>query len=97
MEDWLPAGSENIENGQEYPQRLVLYFQMQISLAKIVQRILDELCSPKKLQYPLRRKAQVDALNLELFRWEASLDHSLHWNSWQTNRSSMCLSTAVLQ
>ncbi|KAF3025591.1 hypothetical protein E8E14_012201 [Neopestalotiopsis sp. 37M] len=95
MEDWLPAGNERPEGGQDNTRPLLPSFQVQTSLARIMQGVLDELCSEKKLLYPLRRKSQVDSLNLELYRWEADLVDSLHWNRWQTTKSSMCLSTAV--
>ncbi|ETS83950.1 hypothetical protein PFICI_05826 [Pestalotiopsis fici W106-1] len=92
MEDWLPASNDVDESGQERVQQLVPSFQMQIQLAKIMQRALNELCSFKKH----RRRAQIDVLNLELCRWETILDQSLHWNKWQATSTRICPTIAAL-
>jgi hypothetical protein len=93
MEDWLPAGDDEDGCGHERVQQLVPSFQKQIQLAKIMQKALNELCSLKK--HP--RRAQIDALNLELCRWETTLDQSLHWNKWQATSTRISPTIAALQ
>lgn len=97
MKDWLEAGCEEAAGGQRYTQPLVPSFQMQIGLAKIIQRILNELCSARVPLDASRRKAHIDALSLDLCRWEAGLDPALQWNKWQATNSSLNPSTAMLQ
>lgn len=93
MEDWLPAGDTQNQSGEGQVQKLVPSFQMQIQLAKIMQRALEELCSLKKRP----SKAQIDILNLDLCRWETNLDQSLHWNKWQATSDRICPTIAALQ
>lgn len=96
MAAWGPEGFYAEDSTKSSAMTLVPSFQTQIELAKIIQKILIQLFSAKRNPHDPNRKAIIEALGLELSRWEASLDETLRWNRWQPSHTKLIPSTAAL-
>ncbi len=97
MVPWLSVGLEFNEDGMDSPRPLIPSFRAQIDLAKIIQRMLAQLYSAKGNLERVHRQACIDALSLELSRWESSLDESLKWNKWQSTSAALVPNVAALK
>jgi hypothetical protein len=97
MVPWLSVGLEFNEDGISSPRPLIPSFRAQIDLAKIIQRMLAQLYSAKRNLEGFHREACIDRLNLELSRWQSSLDESLNWSKWQPTSTALIPSVAALQ
>lgn len=100
MAKWLPVGLSDEGSADSSTRRspLIPSFRAQIGLAKVIQHILTKLYTAH--QDPdgyIRRKACIDAMELELSRWESTLDDSLRWNQWQPPRTPLIPNVAALQ
>lgn len=97
MSDWLPEGGPSTFREQYMtPPSLLVVFKQYVKLAKIIQRMMIQVFSPRSVE-TTRRLAAVESLTLDLQRWQASLPNELQFNQWQPTDSILLPSVAGIQ
>lgn len=102
MTIWLPVGFQDDEedgsSNNNNAQPLIPSFKSQIELARIIQRMLDQLYSAHHSNMGAsRRRAVIDAVNVDLCRWEDALGKPMKWNKWRPVHERLVPTVAALQ
>ena len=97
MEPWLSAGTSQSDPSLGGTGGLVLTFREQIRLSRTVETMLTKLFSPTTKLTTAGRRSCVEALNLNLHRWQASLPSNVQWNRWEAASAPLNPSVAALQ
>lgn len=97
MEPWLPAGASQSATDISGSGGLVLTLREQIRLSRTIETMLTKLFSPTTKLTLTSRRSCVEALNLNLHRWQASLPANVQWNRWEAASAPLNPSVAALQ
>lgn len=100
MTVWLPVGFQDAkeDGSSNNAQPLIPSFKSQIELARIIQRMLDQLYSVHRSNMgTARRRAVVDAVNVDLCRWEDALGEPMKWNKWRPVHERLVPTVAASQ
>lgn len=97
MGPWLSAGSSDQERGLAGTGGLLHTFREQIRLSRMIETMLTKLFSPTTKLSVTGRRSCVEALNLDLHRWQASLSGDAQWNRWEAASVILIPSVAALQ
>lgn len=98
MAIWLPVGYQDDEDMSDGAQPLIPSFKSHIELARITQRMLDQLYSAHHSNLgAARRRTLIDSVNVDLCRWEDSLREAIKWNKWRPANEKLVPTVAALQ
>lgn len=103
MEAWLPAGlldslgTHERRGDDAQRQTLVPYFSEQLHLCQIIERMLSTLFTPGPKLDEVRSRTYVDAVDLDLCRWEEALAPTSRWNRWEPSSTPLQPALAAVQ
>jgi hypothetical protein len=101
MGPWLPAGlpidGQGGNNEASAQQPLLPCFSEQISLSKIIERMMLSLFSGNSSLDEAGRQACITSLDLDMCHWQESLGDCSKWNKWEPPDAPLMPSVAALQ
>lgn len=73
-----------------------------VSLTKIIELVIVQVFSTKFIKTPRKelvtqRVASVEDLNMQLFKWQSSIQENLTWSQWTASPQALNPQIAVLQ
>ncbi|CAM1501855.1 Fc.00g038390.m01.CDS01 [Cosmosporella sp. VM-42] len=94
MEPWLAAGTT--ERDILATGGLFHTYRDLIRILRMIETMLTKLFSPTTNLTAAGRRACVEGLNLDLYRWQASLSGTSQWNRWESASAPLVPSVAAL-